>query len=409
MSVTFFTGKPGGGKSLLACRVIIKELVETDRHVVTNVPLKVVRLVEYVRVKYGREIDPERITILDDEQTKVFFLHRAGRHVAPMPVTGTDGEIDYSACKGPDGVDRDNSKLLPVLYVVDEAHNKFGARDWAKTGRAAMWYLSQHRHFGDDVIFVTQHWKNVDSGFRRLAQEFTTSVNLSKRRAFGFKLPSVFMLRTFDSEPTAYATEVWTETHRLDVDGLCSCYSTVAVKSAAGLADTAQGKKGWPWQVGVALVILGLGAVFLIPLFLGKGMNWMLLKGSTGLSSVTNTVQTVGGKTNAPAGGTNSAKLTPATDIPKFLRAEPPPAPLPQLGTLNNGAVVLNQNDSGKLAVGSLLKGEAIPRVRFFARSATACVLGLENGDVLRLGDGRLEIYGDLAIVDGQRVYRLPR
>jgi zona occludens toxin (predicted ATPase) len=259
MSVSFIVGKPGGGSSMLATRVILNELAATDRYVVTNVPLRPKRVIEYLRARYGAAVNPARIRILNDDETKTFFLHRAGGHVAAMPPDGTNGVVDYSKCVGPDDVARDNGELLPVFYVIDETHLHFGARDWAKTGKAAMWYLSQHRHFGDKVVFVTQSWKNVDSAFRRLAQEFTTCVNLSKRRAFGFRLPPVFMLRTFDQEPTPYATEVSTETQRLDVDGLASCYDTAAgVGITTGLADTRDKPTGLHWGFGIACVVVGL-------------------------------------------------------------------------------------------------------------------------------------------------------
>jgi hypothetical protein len=237
MSVSFIVGKPGGGSSMLATRVILNELAATDRYVVTNVPLRPKRVIEYLRARYGAAVNPARIRILNDEETKTFFLHRAGGHVAAMPPDGTNGVVDYSKCVGPDDVARDNGELLPVFYVIDETH----------------------RHFGDKVVFVTQSWKNVDSAFRRLAQEFTTCVNLSKRRAFGFRLPPVFMLRTFDQEPTPYATEVSTETQRLDVDGLASCYDTAAgVGITTGLADTRDKPTGLHWGFGIACVVVGL-------------------------------------------------------------------------------------------------------------------------------------------------------
>lgn len=401
MSASFITGKPGGGKSMLATRLIIKELLNGVRHIITNVPLEVENTVNYIRARYGREIDPARIEIITDREAGVFCLRRAGGHVVPMPASGTNGEIDYSVCTNSEGHACSNAKLESVLYVIDEAHNLFGARDWAKTGKFVMWYLSQHRHFGDDVLFVTQHWKNVDSAFRRVAQQFTTTVNLAKRKAFGFRLPDVFLVRTFDSEPTPYATEVWSETHRLDVEGLCSCYRTVAVKNATAIADTQQKKEGWHWGWGIAAVVVLLCSVFLIPIGMGKGAGWIMNKGTAAATQFTNGLPaTVHGTNAAPVVTNNVPVPVPAPAAVPML----PPRPVPAM----NGQQVL-ATPTGKLVVGPPIGQETPVRVKFYIKREGGTFLGLDNGDTFMLGDGRLVIVGQLAILDGNRVFRLPQ
>ncbi|KAF0178698.1 MAG: Zonular occludens toxin (Zot) [Limisphaerales bacterium] len=408
MSVSFIVGKPGGGKSMLATRVVLNELVTTDRYVVTNVPLRPKRLIEYALAKYGAHVNPARIRILNDEETKQFFLHRAGNHVAAMPPDGTNGVVDYKRCTGPDGIERDNGELLPVFYVIDEAHLHFGARDWAKTGKPAMWYLSQHRHFGDNVVFVTQSWKNVDGAFRRLAQEFTTCVNLSKRRAFGFRLPPVFMLRTFDQEPTPYATEVSSEAHRMDAEGLASCYDTAAgVGITTGLADTRDKPTGFHWGWGLACVALVLACVGLMPLLMGKGAE-KFLHGATGQVKLTNA---------APAVMTNTP---PPRHVPAIVTNFPPSAaasgnfvtvqgaPRVQPVSYQPSSILLAETNGTRLMLTKSIDLEPTPKVKFFIRRENFVVLGLDSGDVLTVGDGRLVVAGKIAVVDGNRAYRLP-
>lgn len=399
MSVSFIVGKPGGGKSMLAARIVIKELVTTDRYVVTNVPLKVKRVIEYCLAKYGAHINPARIRILTEDETKQFFLHRAGDHKAKMPADGTNGVVDYTQLTAPDGEKRDNCDLLPVLYVVDEAHLHFGARDWAKTGKAAMWYLSQHRHFGDNVVFVTQSWKNVDSAFRRLAQDFTVCVNLSKRKAFGFKLPSLFMLRTYDQEPTPYATEVSTETHRLDVDGLASCYDTAAgVGITTGLADTRDKPKGLPWQLGFALFLLLLASILAVPYLMAEGSKKVLGIDAPATNSLPKLVVT-----NSPALATNNPAPPVAVPVSRLV---PPPPTMRQVQP--GGPVVVADTPGARLVALPQIEAEKPVKVRFFIRRGDQVMLGLDNGDVFTVGDGRLQIAGKLAILDGNRAYRLP-
>jgi hypothetical protein len=405
MSVSFITGKPGGGKSFLATRVIIKELVSNpDTYVITNVPLKPQRIVEYAVARYGSHINPARIKVLSEEETKVFFLHRSGGHVAPKPADGTDGHIEYEKCVGPDGETRNAFELMPVLYVIDEAHLHFGSRDWAKTGKSAMFYLSQHRKMGDNVIFVTQSWKNVDAQFRRVAQDFTVCVNLAKRKAFGFKMPSVFTLRTYDSEPTPYALEVSTEAQRMDVDGLGSCYDTAAGVGIAGrAADTKQEKKGLPWQLAVGLGVLFIAALVFVPIAIGDASK-RILGIHVANPAVTNSVST---STNTvPVTKTNTPVIVPAAVIAPQTNSSPA---LPLTATRGpNGLPTLTTTNGTKFASGPKIEPEPIQKVKFFVRSRGFVMLGMDNGDVFTVGDGRLQIAGKLAIIDGNRAYRLP-
>lgn len=46
--------------------------------------------------------------------------------------------------------------------------------------------------------------------------------------------------------------------------------------------------------------------------------------------------------------------------------------------------------------------------MKILIRRENFAMLGLDNGDVLTVGDGRLVIVGRLAVVDGNRAYRLP-
>ncbi len=42
------------------------------------------------------------------------------------------------------------------LFALDEIHEQFNARRWQDTGEDALFYLSQHRRFGDDIACFTQ-------------------------------------------------------------------------------------------------------------------------------------------------------------------------------------------------------------------------------------------------------------
>jgi|GEM_PF-4522155 len=58
----------------------------------------------------------------------------------------------------------------PVLIVVDEAQDHFDVREYAdKSKKAFFSWCTQSRHDNNDLIFISQDAKNIDSRFRRLA------------------------------------------------------------------------------------------------------------------------------------------------------------------------------------------------------------------------------------------------
>jgi len=59
-------------------------------------------------------------------------------------------------------------KLEDVDIVSDEAQSAAGARDWEKMPKYVRNWLSHLRHFGVNLIALTQHYKFVDIYLRRL-------------------------------------------------------------------------------------------------------------------------------------------------------------------------------------------------------------------------------------------------
>ena len=260
MSVQFIGGKPGGGKTLLAVRIIADELKRSRRLIVTNVSLKLGELAAYCQerdIDYGDCLLSERILILNEEQLAEFYLYRYGQKV----------ELKAD-CRGstkasqmiPDFSTVDKKVDRGVLYVLDEVHVAFNSRRWQDTGAACMYYLSQHRKLSDDVVLISQSLQNVDKQMRSVGQDFTYVRNLSKETHGLFRLPSVFVKRVFLQLPTDTTPAVQTGTFRLDVNGLAKCYDTAAGVGIVGVsgADTGHKPKGlhWSWYVGAILFII---------------------------------------------------------------------------------------------------------------------------------------------------------
>lgn len=259
MSVHFISGKPGGGKSMYAMKLLIHELRFGSRIIVTNLAIKFEGLGEYVANKWpdwyaSQEPLRNRFVMLEDADLKSFFRFRGGGVI--LPAVSRDGwekrgeRTDYSLVK--DG---------GVFYALDEVHIPFNARAWQDTGPEVLYYLSQHRKLGDDLLAITQFVGNVDKQFRTMTQDYTYLRNLSKERLGHFKLPSLFTRFTYAQPANGTEKPMESGMFRLDVEGLGSCYDTAKGVGIHGrAADTGQKKKGIHWAlfpVCVALFLLG--------------------------------------------------------------------------------------------------------------------------------------------------------
>lgn len=283
MSVHFICGKPGGGKSLYAMRLILDELLHGQRPIVTNMAINFSELwlhlvgagylntLENVRrIAEGSAYDPDvhirydgpqhirdRVLILDEVQLRRFFCFR-----------GFDGKEDVEYVTTDEwktGKRMSFTSLTHgVFYVLDEVHIAFPARDWANTGQQVLYYLSQHRKLGDDVLCVTQHLDNLDKQFRTMAQDFTWIRNLSKIKMGLFKMPGMFLRSTYVTD-TENASPTETGTFRLNVSGIAKCYDTAAGIGVIGRsgADLGERRKGLHWS----LFVVGLIGAVLFLLF----------------------------------------------------------------------------------------------------------------------------------------------
>ncbi len=143
-------------------------------------------LATYCHEHFNHEVNlRERIRILDDTESGEFWLYEPGRKFENRKKI----KVGKHERDVPDFEDRAERGCL---YVIDECHNYFPAREWQLTGNDATFFLSQHRKLNCDVILITQHPEQCDKALRRLAQEYMTVRNLSREPFLGFNLASWF-------------------------------------------------------------------------------------------------------------------------------------------------------------------------------------------------------------------------
>ena len=194
-----------------------------------------------------------------------------------------------------------------TLYVIDELHNYFGARNWQATGTDCTFYLSQHRKMGDDVLLISQHPDQVDKALRRLCQDFTVLVNLGKTKLFGFTFPGFGRRNTFANQGDRQPIE--SGTYRMNIGEYGKLYDTNAgAGGIVGRTDLKEKGGGGmsPLLIPVFVVAIVLACWF-VPKLVFAGMGTVAKQAASGLDVVvdkgTNGMQKMFQKfsTNAPA------------------------------------------------------------------------------------------------------------
>jgi len=257
--IEFFLGKTGAGKSYLALKRTTEFLADyEDGYVVTNLAINKGKLNAWMKKTFpGLEPDVVgRVRILSDDECRAFFLHREPGNDL-LPVT----KEQESRLQFPNFEDA-SKKSSHVLWIIDEAHIFFDAREWAQVGPTLNFFASQHRKFKSDIVLVTQFLDQVEKRLRQHATQFHECQNFGLRRMAFWRMPSVFRVRlTYKAPP---CPSEYTQTYRIDPE-LAACYDTTAgVGVKGGRAPERIRKKGLPFWTAIAA-----GLLFLVFLYFG--------------------------------------------------------------------------------------------------------------------------------------------
>jgi len=259
MSIHIILGRPGSGKSMYATSRVLTELVEGQRNIVTNLPLRPDKLNEYAQTKYPTVNTRfvERLRILSDDEMRAFWKFRGPQLSDEKPFGDDEGR--------------------GVAYFLDEAHIAFNARDWATLGRDAIHYMSQHRKLGDVVWPITQAVGNLDKQFRSVAEDYTVLRNEYTAKMGIFRGMGRFVRKSYYTEPQGKVEPFETATFQIDTAGIASCYDTAKGIGVHGSkADIGKRARGIPiWTIFPAFIALALSAVYL-PMMAGKGAQKFL-------------------------------------------------------------------------------------------------------------------------------------
>lgn len=204
MALKVFDGIPGMGKTYNAMVLEILPHLAEGGFVVTNIEVKLDGIAAYLKERYGKIFNPERLLILTEEQCPTFFSY--------LPRGTAD---------------------CPVKVVLDEIHLWFNARDWQKNDakvRETFNLATQHRKFHLDIILISQNLSNIDGQFLKLVAGITRFKDLSKTPLFKwapwFRVPYFrFLALHFDRTGKTRLDANWLRADKLAF----ASYNTLAV------------------------------------------------------------------------------------------------------------------------------------------------------------------------------------
>lgn len=357
--IRFVTGVPGAGKSLYTTMRVVEELRKTQRPIITNLPLRVepwvrgkvaqLGLRSYLLASDGQDHDcAKRVHILQEEEVVDFWLWRVRKDGTLVKlVPEWEGEGRERAVKAVGGME----ETVPCIYVIDEAWQYFGARQWQSTGRGVLWYMAQHRKCGDDVWITTQHYNQVDKQLRLLVAEYHECINHYFRKMYIIRHPGRIRVAVSNDAPERQGRLISEEKYyKLDRKGLCSCYDTASGAGVAGAsADIGKRAKGLPWWTLIIAVVAVLVFMYVAPDVAAKKLSASTQPKMPKIAEVVSPASTAFTMSNMVSGVRSSGI--------RELVAEGPPVVVTGVARMPWGFVVLLsdgdviRSDSGRLGI----------------------------------------------------------
>lgn len=207
------TGRPGEGKSCFAVQhLILKELEEGIRPIYTNIWLHRGKINHYFK-ELGIKVDLKRLHFLEEDQIRKFWK--------------------YS---------EKNS-----LMVLDEVGEFFNSMAWRELSIDPEWdpasYARLHRKVGHETYLVVQDLNHIYKQFRDLIGEHIQLVNLNFRKVFGFRLPKVFVAKSYDMIDPKKCIKSHSYRYSTKIFDLYDTTQTYEVNSGVRTKDSKEYKK----------------------------------------------------------------------------------------------------------------------------------------------------------------------
>lgn len=290
--LTCFIAKTGGGKTLTMMHFLVRDLIETERFIVTNIPVKLDELADYLH----RECDGKRkmrvpdlnkrLLILSTAETLYFWRYRAGGLVLPK----WDGKDPNGKLISEEDLLIESEKYwkqiydkektsTPISYYISEAHRYYNAKRFQRVSVIAELYITHHRHLHDEVFFDTQYPGQLAVILRELIHEWHELRN-DYNRTVGILLltPKIKMKSYFDI-PSSGSKHFGSRVIKIEENGVAGCYSTTgALGGIERGTETKKEKKKkgipirWFMVIVSILIIVFAKLIFSVPGYFARSM-----------------------------------------------------------------------------------------------------------------------------------------
>lgn len=259
--ISYYLGKPRGGKTFGAFQELVKNLVK-GRFQVTNLVIRVSELQWWINDHHpefkGNVLD--RIRFLTFEESKEYWRYRT------MHGRITDEELNDGLINFDKIVDAGEAN---VDFTMDEFHFLFDSEAGGDRVKYAFNYMSQHAKLNDNVNVITQCIERVKKKmYQGICQNFIYCRNFKHEKFRGFNRGSAIQELQFINLPTNPENDQPFEKRSYEMQkALADCYDTSAgIGMRGGLpADKDFKPKGIRLRnalvVAAIVAVLGLWAV----------------------------------------------------------------------------------------------------------------------------------------------------
>lgn len=291
----FVSGLTGGGKSKFMTNQVIEYLRFDDRPILYYMALKLdpwvnvkgtsyPGLVWTLQNKFG--LDPDevrrRLVPLQESQLGRFWAWRPKVIRTPFGLIDKRAPVELELLPpSADGKFRYDGQVYGgAIYVIDEAHEFFKKKDFAKVSDEGLSWASQNRRAGDEAWLMSQRADLVAKPFRDQSVECYWMTNRGHQVIYMFRQPARITYHLYLTTPPGPEPPLRSGELTFKNDYLNGCYDTAAGASVSGgAADIGWRPKGISWR----WIPVGLVGICVALYFLWIGF----LKGASALGSKT--------------------------------------------------------------------------------------------------------------------------
>lgn len=178
------------------------------------------------------------------------LLHYVGREVDLVQWSGVEEVRAALQLEQDDKEGRSLKVQRGSLLVVDEAQMCFDSRNWKDTGPAVLRFFEYHRHFGLDIVLITQSPGRLDKALVRLSNE---ALHVKNLRFLGSWAGSRYVVNVRQTPYDRECMATMRGHYDTDIFGL---YRSAVMNSRARVSKAAMSKVMLLIPAAIAVVII---------------------------------------------------------------------------------------------------------------------------------------------------------